>query len=155
VEDFSGTFVLDQSASDDQSKLLQHLGAPWAVRATLARTSRRVTITHDQGLLWRETVTTALISKTVVCSLDGTPRREVSPVDRTVLSITDGYDDEGRMVVTHVRFPDGDPRSQTMRKLMINGGRTFHVSTVLTIEHEGKPATTIHTNSYFNRVPDA
>ena len=77
---------------------------------------------------------------------------QVSPLDRSVLSVTDRYDEGGRSVVTHVQFPEGDRRSQTMRKRLLDGGRTFHVATVLTVHHAEKPTETIRTNSYFTRV---
>jgi len=95
---FTGRWKLNLKRSDDPSEMLKAMGVPWAARAAVARYARVVEI-QQEGLRWTETMITPVVKKTVVMTLDGTPHVEMSPVDKSTLTMRSRYSEDGKEVV--------------------------------------------------------
>mmetsp|Transcript_18320 Transcript_18320/g.49156 ORF Transcript_18320/g.49156 Transcript_18320/m.49156 type:complete len:124 (-) Transcript_18320:122-493(-) len=122
------------------------MNVPWAARAAVVRYARTVEIQQD-GLQWTETMITPVVKKTVVMTLDGTPYVEMSPVDKSTLTMRSRYSEDGQEVVTRSESSDG-MRSQVVARRLIEDGKVYYTVNALKVAG-GKEYVT---NNYFDRV---
>ncbi|CAK0794532.1 unnamed protein product, partial [Prorocentrum cordatum] len=143
---FTGRWKLNLQRSDDPSEMLKAMNVPWAARAAVVRYARTVEIQQD-GLQWTETMITPVVKKTVVMTLDGTPYVEMSPVDKSTLTMRSRYSEDGQEVVTRSESSDG-MRSQVVARRLIEDGKVYYTVNALKVAG-GKEYVT---NNYFDRV---
>jgi len=143
VADFTGTWTLNLSHSDDPSDMLKALKVPYAARLVLKRASRQVVIEHD-GLEWAETNITPVIRRQSNMLLDGTPCVETNPVDGSSVTMVSTIEENGACVMTKGTYADG--RVHWTRRYLRDGGKTYHVLQKLENGSE-----VISCNNYFER----
>ena len=85
---FSGTWVLNKTKSDDQGPVLSALGVGWVARKAIAASKRTIVITHEAtAATWVEKVTTSIITKSTAIPLDGSRYDDTSPIDSSKVSV--------------------------------------------------------------------
>ena len=146
IVNFSGKWSLDHGASDDPSEQLTALGVPWLARKAIANASRSLEI-EQVGWSWRELVSTSIITKETTFSIDGAEHQEVSPIDKSVVSMCTSVEEEGMCIVTRNQYLK-QGHSAEVRRWLEDDGRTYHVENTLSMA-EGK---IICVNNYFRKT---
>ena len=146
---FSGTWVLNKSRSDDQGPMLQAIGVGWVARKAIAASKRTIVIEHAPlASTWVEKVTTSVITKSTAIPLSGVPYEDTSPVDGGSVHLVTTVEEGGRCIATRAQFVKSGHR-QLVRRWVEGDGSLYHVCNELIPKGRGDPIT-CHT--YFDRV---
>ena len=146
---FSGTWVLNKSRSDDQGPMLQAIGVGWVARKAIAASKRTIVIEHAPlASTWVEKVTTSVITKSSAIPLTGVPYEDTSPVDGGSVHLITTVEEGGRCIATRAQFMKSGHR-QLVRRWVESDGSLYHVCNELIPKGRGDPIT-CHT--YFDRV---
>jgi len=142
--DFSGSYALDVAASDNPTEMLAALGVSWAFRKAISKFSRTVHIEHDHDA-WTETTVAPGVTRTTHLDLSGAPTVEISPVDKSAVTITASV--QGDAVVSTSAYPPGSGKAQHISRTLEGGGARYVVVNTLTVGDRE-----IKVRSVFNRV---
>ncbi|MEO0606042.1 MAG: lipocalin/fatty-acid binding family protein [Myxococcota bacterium] len=123
--DFSGTWVLDLSASDSPDELLKAQGVSWVKRKAAAKLDVTQNVKQDGDEVTIETVTSRK-TKTTTLQVDGETRTVDG--DRGKAEVTHAWD--GEALVSTSTGPDGG--SLVTRRSLSDDGRTLTQRVTLT-----------------------
>ena len=146
IVNFSGKWTLDHAASSDPTEQLTALGVPWLARKAIAAASRTLEIEQVEWS-WRELVSTSIITKETTFSIDGAEHQEVSPIDKSVVSMCTMVEEEGMCIVTRNEYLK-QGHSAEIRRWLEDDGMTYHVEN--TLEMAGGKVITV--NNYFRKT---
>jgi hypothetical protein len=158
--DFSGTWSLDRTRSDDPTAQLAALGVGWVARTAIASAPRTVEITQSTsaeggGALahWSEKVSTSVITRESAFEVGapGAAKRtmDTSPIDSTVVELETEWAEAGTSVVTRSVYT-GKQLVGVVQRWLEEGGRTYHVrNTIAPRRGRGK---NLVVNTYFARL---
>ena len=149
---FSGTWVLNKTKSDDQGPVLSALGVGWVARKAIAASKRTIVITHEAtAATWVEKVTTSIITKSTAIPLDGSRYDDTSPIDSSKVSVRErecmwweeeeaGVEEEEtrRRRASHSSFPSHPPPPFVSTSPALRHHTHTQVELVTTVEEGGR-----------------
>lgn len=130
--DLSGTWQIDEDASESIEPLLQARGASWLERQAI----KHITVQHvitQQGDRVEVNIRSTVYSRQDVHLADGVARVRESERGGDV-TVTDRWDEAGLVTESRMVLADGVPAVLTVRRTVVDDGATLRMDLALRAE---------------------